>query len=412
VSGSPLTVLITVRELAIRAGTQLYTRDLAEELRRLGHRPIVFTSLAGRLARELRAGGVPVVSDLAALAVTPDVVHGQHHLEAMAAMLRFPSVPAVFVCHGWLPWVEAPPRFPTLLRYAAVDSLRCERLVVEHGIPAARVALVHNFVDLERFRPRPPLPEHPRRALLLSNQATGDAVLPVVAEACRRRGLELTAAGLGLGHPLDRPEEELRSYDVVLARGRAALEAMAVGAAVVLCDLEGDGPLVTPDNFAALRDLNFGLGALRAPLVAERLEAELSRYGPMAAAEVSARVRREAGRPAAVARLLELYREAIAEASLLPADGHAEACLRAAASYAAWLAPSVLERELKAAEHWQEWQAAEARAAAEGVRRAELEGSLVWRMRRRLLRVPGLVAAYRRLRGLGEAPGLTAPRLD
>lgn len=392
----PLRILITLRELAVRAGTQLYSLDLVEELRRRGHRPMVYTSAAGAVAEDVRRAGAPVVTDLASLTVAPDVIHGQHHLEAMAAMSRFPRVPAIFVCHGWLPWVEAPPRFPTLARYVAVDELRRERLVVEHGIPAERVAVVPNFVDLERFRPRGPLPASPRRALLLSNQASADILTPVVAAACAAHDIALDVAGVGVHRPLERPWAALAAYDLVFARGRAALEAMAVGTAVVLCDVEGDGPLVTPDRFTALRDLNFGIGALRSPPAAERLRAEIARYDPTAAAAVGARVRQEAGREAAVDRLLELYGQAIDEAAGTP--GSDDEALAAAARYLAWLAPTVLERERERAETWETLQAAKARAADSEAHRQRLESSPLFRLRRWLLGVPGLPAAYRRLR--------------
>jgi glycosyltransferase involved in cell wall biosynthesis len=413
-SGPPLRVLITVRELDVRAGTQLYTRDLAEELRRCGHLPVVYTSRPGAVAAEIRRAGVPVVERLADFGETPDVIHGQHHLEAMAAMLRFPAVPSIFVCHGWLPWVEAPPRFPTLVRYVAVDTLRRERLVVEHGIPSDQVTVLHNFVDLERFRPRPPLPPRPRRALLLSNHASRGAVTPAVAEACRAAGVDLEVAGASAGRSLERPEEVLPAFDLVLARGRAALEAMAVGAAVVLCDVEGDGPMVTPGDYVALRDLNFGVGTLRSPLDAGRLRAQIERYDAVASAQVSARVRREAGRTAAVERLVALYREAIAAARGGVGADHAASCLRAAARYTQWLSGTVLSMEEDRASHW--WrvrdaerraEAAEARAAAAEASHGQvrsylttLERSPFSRLRRRLLRVPGVATSYRRLRGL------------
>ena len=138
------------------------------------------------------------IEDLGQLGSPPSVIHGQHHLEAMEAMLRFPSVPALYVCHGWLPWVEAPPRFPSLLRYLAVDTLRRDRLVLEHGIPESRVTVLHNFVDLDRFRPREPLPPRPRRALLLSNQASVHTFVPAV-----ERVLDSVRAGTGREIVLD-----------------------------------------------------------------------------------------------------------------------------------------------------------------------------------------------------------------
>src|SRR5215470_13196513 len=98
-----LRVLITNTWLYARAGTELYVRDLATALLACGHSPIVYSPVLGAVATEIRAATVPVVDDLDAIGVAPDVIHGHHHLETLSALLRFPGVPAIFVCHGWLP---------------------------------------------------------------------------------------------------------------------------------------------------------------------------------------------------------------------------------------------------------------------------------------------------------------------
>ena len=54
-----LQVLITNIELWPPSGTVLYVRDLALELQRQGHTPVVFSSTAGSVAEELRAAGRP-----------------------------------------------------------------------------------------------------------------------------------------------------------------------------------------------------------------------------------------------------------------------------------------------------------------------------------------------------------------
>ncbi len=385
-SEAPLRVLITCRELAVRGGTQLYTRDLAQALRRLGQTPVVWSPWLGEVADEIRRAGIPVVESLDRLGEAPSVIHGQHHLEAMTAMLRFPEVPAIYVCHGWLPWQEAPPRFPTIGRYVAVDSLRKDRLVFEHGIAARDVEILPNFVDMERFRPRPPLPAAPARALVFSNQAEeGTSFLSAVRRACEEARLPVDVAGGLSGRVLDRPEEVLPAYDLVFARGRAALEAMAVGAAVVLCDREGSGPLVDSDRFDGLRDLNFGLGALTGPLAAERIGREIARYDRYDAARVSARVRRECGLGPVVERLLQIYREAIGRvAGRAPSDLRFEA-LASASDYLAWLGPLV-ERQI---------QEAAGSHAGDAEALAELRRSPFSRLRARLLEFRPLVAAYR-----------------
>jgi hypothetical protein len=335
-------VLLTNGALVNRAGSELYLMEVATRLLALGHSPIAYSPLLGPPAAELRAATIPVVDDLAAVAEPPDVIHGQHHLPAMTALLHFQGVPAVFVSHGWAPWEEAPPRFPRIHRYVAVDYATRERLVSEAGIPPEQVEVVLNFVDLDRFQPRGPLPAVPRRALVFSNQASEANYLPVVREACSRLGLELDVAGVAAGQPAARPEALLPAYDIVFAKGRAALEAMAVGAAVVLCDQGGAGPMVTMENLDRLRPLNFGIRTLREPVTPDVLEREIRCYDPADAAEVSRRLRAQAGLEQAVDQLVAVYERVVADHRERPAPAGEEG--RAAAAYLRWLDPHLQAR--------------------------------------------------------------------
>ena len=88
---------------------------------------------------------------------------------------------------------------------------------------------------------------------------------------------------------------------------------MAVGAAVVLCDYEGSGPMVTPANFSELRLLNFGRRALSEPLDAAVIVEEIKRYNPEEAISVSQTVRAIAGHEAVVDGLISLYQDVIRE---------------------------------------------------------------------------------------------------
>jgi hypothetical protein len=398
-------VLLTNSALVNRAGSELYLVEVATRLLALGHFPVAYSPLLGPLAAELRAATIPVVDDLAAVTEPPDVIHGQHHLPAMTALLHFQGVPAVFVSHGWAPWEEAPPRFPRIRRYVAVDYTTRERLVSEAGIPPEQVEVVLNFVDLDRFQPRGPLPAVPRRALVFSNQASEATYLPVVREACSRLGLELDVAGGAAGRPAARPEALLPGYDIVFAKGRAALEAMAVGAAVVLCDQAGAGPMVTVESFDRLRPLNFGIRTLREPVAPDVLEREIRRYDPADAAEVSRRLRAQAGLEGAVDQLVALYENVISEhRERGPAPAGEEG--RAAAAYLRWLDPhlqarsSLPERTRLAAEVdglTRQSEALRRNLAALHRDLATLKGTATWRLRERLVRTP-LVRLYRFLR--------------
>jgi glycosyl transferase family 4 len=374
-----LRVLLTNCSLIRRAGSELYLAELAGRLLARGHTPIAYSPRLGPVAEALRAATIPVVDRLDAIAEPPDVIHGQHHVETLSALLRFPGVPAVHVCHGWIPWEEIPPRFPRILRYVAVDFTTRERLVSEHGIPPERVEVVLNFVDLARFRPRPSLPAVPRRALVFSNQANESTYLPAVRAACSRFGIALAVAGIASGLATDQPEELLAGYDLVFAKGRAALEALAVGAAVVLCDLTGAGPLVTSRNVDQLRPLNFGIRTLQNPVEPEVLARQIEQYDPEDAAEVSRRIRATAGIEAAADRMIEIYERVLAE-HRVRGNPPPEEESRAAADYLQWLNPYLEERS---------------RLAAEAI---YLKGTATWRLREKLVRFLPLLRAYRFLR--------------
>jgi glycosyltransferase involved in cell wall biosynthesis len=336
-----LRILITNNTLDQRAGTELYVRDLATALIRRGHHPVAYSQALGEVAEELRGAGVPVVDDLARVAEPPDIIHGHHHLETMTALQWFSGVPAIFVCHGWEPWQEAPPVHPRISRYIAVDELCRRRIVDRGGIDPDRVEVFLNFVDLDRFQPRRELPAVPGRALLFSNQASSGMIADEIARACSERGIAFDVAGLASGNPTAHPEDLLAQYDLVFAKARAALEAMAVGCAVILCDTPGLGPLVGPGNFDDLRPQNFGLAALSSPVGADAVSARVAGYDRDDAAAVRDRVRGEADLSGVADRFLVLYREVVGGRAASPEDEG-----RAAATYLRSLAPRVKENDL------------------------------------------------------------------
>ena len=308
----PISVLFTNNALGPRAGSEIYVRDVAIALQRRGHRPTAFSLVLGPVAAELRAATIPVVDDVTRIGERPDVIHGHHHVETLIAALAFPDTPVVNFCHGWMPWEELPLVHPAVRRYVAVDEVCVDRLVREEGIPPERIELLLNFVDLDRFRRRPTLPTLPARALVLSNGATVDGYARVIAAACGSAGIAVDIVGAAAGNPSDAPEALLAGYDLVFAKGRTALEALAVGCATVVADRAGAGPLVTPDNYEQLRRRNFGIRELQHAHDVDWYGEQIGRYSSGAAAEVSRRVREEAGMQPAIDRLIAIYQAAMA----------------------------------------------------------------------------------------------------
>jgi len=324
-------VLITNNTFDAHAGSELYARDVALALLRRGHQPVAYSTHLGTVARELRDATVPVIDDLAQLTVAPDVIHAQHHLDAMTAMLRFPQAPAVYFCHGWVPWEEMPPRFPSIRTYVAVDDLCAERLQCESGIAPAQIRVIRNFVDLARVELRTEWPARPRRALVFSNNAREDGYLGIVRKACALRGIEVDAIGIHSGRVETNPAALLRNYDVVFAKARSAIEAMASGAAVIVCDAAGLAGMVTEHNYADWRNWNFGVRTLSRTITVETILAELDAYAAAQVQRVALRIREEADMERAVDAIVETYQRAIAEHRTSPVDAHSQ--LVAASDY-------------------------------------------------------------------------------
>ncbi len=202
-----LRILITNYALNNRGGSELYVRDLARALLACGHCPLVFSPVLGSVAEEIRKTGIPVSDDLGKINQQPDLIHGHHHVPTMLALLHFSGVPAIFVCHGWVPWEEQPPLFPRIRRYVAVSALCRERLISEHGISPEIVHLVPSFVDLERFAACLPLPTSARKTLLFGNYHREPSEdVETMRQACQGVGLSLDLVGVNFGNSSAAPE--------------------------------------------------------------------------------------------------------------------------------------------------------------------------------------------------------------
>jgi hypothetical protein len=201
-------------------------------------------------------------------------------------------------------------------------------------------------VDLERFRKRSPLPAKPHRALVFSNGAGPNSPhFPAISAACAAAGIDVEVAGSSSGNSIARPEQVLGEYDLVFAKAKAALEAMSVGAAVILCDVAGAGPMVTSANVLQLRPLNFGVRTLRQPLDSDYLRTQIELYDPKDAEAVSRIIRESAGIDTMTDQLCAIYTDVIAEwngRSEKSADDEG----RAASRYLQSVAPRLYEAEI------------------------------------------------------------------
>jgi len=308
----PLRVLIVNRCMSSRTGTEIYVRDLAAALQHGGHRPMVFSPQLGPLAEEMQADGIPVVDRLEDLDLTPEIIHGHHTWDTMAAIAQFPDVPAIFVGHDSTAWHDTPPRLPQIGRYVAVDYTLRERFTDRHGIDSSRISVVANPINFDRFRNRGPLPRRPRRALQISGYS-GLGERAEIAAACDARGIHLDSVGHHFGNTTTEPEALLADYDLIFAKGRCAFEAAAAGAAVVVCDTWGCGPMLSSQFLDTGHGILTGRNMMSAELCSENLLRRIDEYDPDDAEKVSRRIRQTIDAGLVVDHLVDLYREVIAK---------------------------------------------------------------------------------------------------
>jgi hypothetical protein len=302
------TILITNIWLVSLAGSEVVVRDLALGLLRRGHRPIVYSPTLGYVAEEIAARGLSVIDDLRQLGEPPDIIHANHSVPCGEALIRFPDVPAIYVCHAFNHWAEAPVHFPQIGAYVAVDEACRDRLVHTEGIDPERVLTFHNAVDLDRIPPRPaPLRKRPQRVAAFGKAAA----VPELRAACEQLGIQFDEIG-GAGGPISTaPEQELVQYDLVFASARAALEALCCGCAVIVCDFRGFAGLVTSRNFESLRAMNFGLRCLVERITVDRCVQEIGRYDPGNASTVAERARADADLSKLLDKFENLYDEVL-----------------------------------------------------------------------------------------------------
>src|SRR5262245_43881070 len=212
-------ILITNIMLAERSGTEVVTSELARGLKQRGHQVAVFAPVMGKSAAVLAADGIAVTDRIEAVPFRPQIIHGHHNIALAAALARFPDVPALFVSHDAVEWRDRPLLSPQVARYFAVDETNRARASGETAAINKSVEILPNTVDLDCYKPRAPLPERPRHALL---PAKHRQIIEPVRAAARQANLTLDEVGPAFGRTVDDLATRLMECDLVFATGRIA----------------------------------------------------------------------------------------------------------------------------------------------------------------------------------------------
>ncbi len=304
-------ILFTNNVLNFAAGTQVIVRDLAIALQKRGMEVAVFTLHAGPFAEEIRKHGITVSEHLSEIPFVPDIIHAHHYRPALEAMEFFSDTPAISFIHDRLAPIDIPPRHRRIMQYLASDYNVYDRIVKDAAIPAQYVSVLLNWVDTSRFPVRDTWNEHPQRALVFSNYASEDNFFAAIRKACEKTGIPLDVIGKQMGNPVSEPGPLLCKYDIVFAKAKAAMEALATGAVVIACDKFGLGEMVTTQNYAHYRQFNFGMKILNRPVKPSIVMEEIRKYNTEKSKMLAEAIRRDADFERYVDTLTDYYSEAI-----------------------------------------------------------------------------------------------------
>jgi hypothetical protein len=275
--GPALRIVLATRALAEPGGSESYCLTLAHEFDRLGHDVTLMAEELGPLADMAEERGLRIARGASALPLECDVALVQDSVVTAALVSHYPEARVIHVAHSSLFDHQLP-----VLTAGVVDAVVVLNARVAERVRALAldvpVLRLRQPIDTRRFAPAGALPARPRRALLLGNYLDGERRAAIV-DTWREEGIECTQTGIPT-HPALDVRPAIAQADIVVARGRAALEAMSCGRAVYIYDAFGGDGWVTADNYAAIEADGFaGLAATR-PLEPDDLAADLAGYRP------------------------------------------------------------------------------------------------------------------------------------
>jgi hypothetical protein len=273
---APMRILVGTRALVGPGGTETSVITVARELDRLGHDVTVTAEELGPFGEEAERQGIRI-------AVEPhlpdrcDAVLA--HDATMTAVLaaRYPDARVVFVAHSEFFDPQMPVQLPGVIDavVACSDRLAARIRALAVDVPIVRL---REPIATDRFVATTTLLGRPRRALILSNYLHG-AQRRALLDAWEPQGIEFIEVG-GASTPMLDPRGAIEDADIVVAKARAALEAMCLGRAVYLYDQFGGDGWVTPDSYPAMEADNFAGQATPLPRTAAELAADLALYRP------------------------------------------------------------------------------------------------------------------------------------
>ncbi|WP_378175944.1 glycosyltransferase [Aquimarina sp. SS2-1] len=306
-----MNILITNNEMDSYTGTTVYVKELAIALVKRGENVQIYTRYVGEIGLDIQRKGIMVTDSLREITFMPDIIHTHHNTTVFDVLFYFKNTPVIFWIHDRLTPLDFPPLHKNIIRYLSVDYNCKERYSADCGFDPSDSEVIYNWVNLERFTLRKKLNQEPKKALVFSNYANNDNHLKSIQEACEQRGLQLDVIGKGTGNQKRDPEAYLMNYDIIFAKAKAAMESLASGAGVIICDYTGLAGFVTSDKLKHYRKYNFGMKLMDRLITKEYIIEEIKKYDLDDIFKVSKTIRSEIDMEKIINQIQSLYKDCI-----------------------------------------------------------------------------------------------------
>jgi len=310
-------ILLGTHHLEIRAGSELFTAELANSIQASGHDVAVFTFIKGEFAGLIEANGIPVFSpdDTNAMArFAPDIVQTCHIPCAHFLRSVVPDVIRVHAMLGVIPPMEAPPLEGDAFSLGlAVSEEVLDRINKTTFGRDVETAIFRNWFDEKVVMTSTrALNSHGRlRVAVITNH-----IAPELIEA-------LTALDATGNVEVDYFGAQQRSavvdgrllakYDLVISIGRTALLAAACGVPCIMADIHGSDGLLTVDNLDRVRTVNFSGRLQKDPITKTHVQVELAKIRSYDSEQLRNRIAAEYSLASRTAWLLTRYEELLGE---------------------------------------------------------------------------------------------------
>lgn len=270
-------VLVANHWMKKMGGSETWCYTMIEELIRQQHDVSFFTLFPGIMSNKIKGIADCEVLTLLNRGHSFDLVLANHN-STVDHLHRFEHGKIIQTCHGVYPALEQP-------SYNACYHVSISKEVSDHlQRKGFNSAVIHNPVDLYRFRPKTKISEgSPRRVLSLAH---GKALNYIIEKEFAKYGIEFTAHNK-YSSPVFEVEDLINRHDMVVSLGRGCYEALACGRPVLVLDhrdkympMAGDG-FLTDDNFMDILEFNCSGRAFKRTDIPEMVKESIDQYSEM-----------------------------------------------------------------------------------------------------------------------------------